>query len=400
MHRTAPACQGFLLLSFIGLLFTTAIASNGAVFVTNNIGTDQPFTFALTVDDDGDDFYFHMSAPGKHAWMSVGTGNEMDDSFMIVVYAGEDDSEVTISPRVAIDGTSEPTYYPRISCETTGASSMTSSLMVVNAVCRNVTAWEKARVDLTSTEQPFIFALGPGDSMHSDSLSAPMLRHQIYGQFTLDMTVSASNGEGGTPAPNSGNSYTIQGASAAEDVKTGDNDWGAIIHAIVMCLAFVIVFPLGGLLLRMLDSVRWHAICQFIALVITLVGSGIGLYISFGYNRSRNVNSAHQIIGIFIFLLVIVQFALGFVHHRIYKRQQRSTILGKVHLWLGPLVIVLGLINAPLGFNLACEYTRPRMPDSTDMLDSGLRQQHSLRNCRRCGGRHLCRSPLVQVDSG
>lgn len=166
------------------------------------------------------------------------------------------------------------------------------------------------------------------------------------------MTQATSN-EGQVPAPNSGIGFELSGATEADDVKTDDNDWGAIIHAIVMCIAFVIIFPLGAILLRLIESVRWHSIIQFIAMVVAIVGTGTGLYVSFQYNRSRDVSSAHQIIGILVFLGVIVQFALGFIHHRMYKKYQRPTWLGKTHLFLGPAVLIIGIINAPLGFNLA-----------------------------------------------
>lgn len=51
--------------------------------------------------------------------------------------------------------------------------------------------------------------------------------------------------------------------------------------------------------------------------------------------------------------LVATQFFLGFFHHKIYKRTQRTTKLAAPHVWLGRLVIILGVINAFLGFRLA-----------------------------------------------
>jgi asparagine N-glycosylation enzyme membrane subunit Stt3 len=50
-----------------------------------------------------------------------------------------------------------------------------------------------------------------------------------------------------------------------------------------------------------------------------------------------------------VFVGVAIQLILGTVHHVIYKRTRRATKLGKIHLYLGPLVLVLGIINAPLG---------------------------------------------------
>ena len=45
---------------------------------------------------------------------------------------------------------------------------------------------------------------------------------------------------------------------------------------------------------------------------------------------------------------------IGFLHHRVYKATQRATKRIKVHkLALGPLIIVIGLTNGALGFDLA-----------------------------------------------
>lgn len=62
--------------------------------------------------------------------------------------------------------------------------------------------------------------------------------------------------------------------------------------------------------------------------------------------------TAHQLIGLVVFAGVAVQLLLGTVHHVIYKRTRRSTRLGKIHLYLGPVVVVVGIINAPLGLIL------------------------------------------------
>jgi hypothetical protein len=55
-----------------------------------------------------------------------------------------------------------------------------------------------------------------------------------------------------------------------------------------------------------------------------------------------------------LFLLIIVQWVFGFLHHRAYKRTQLPTWMIKPHkVVLGPLVMVLGIINAAFGFKFA-----------------------------------------------
>jgi len=63
--------------------------------------------------------------------------------------------------------------------------------------------------------------------------------------------------------------------------------------------------------------------------------------------------SSHQILGLIIFAALLLQLGLGLSHHLIYRRTKKPTILGKIHLFLGPAVILLALTNGGLGFNLA-----------------------------------------------
>lgn len=44
-------------------------------------------------------------------------------------------------------------------------------------------------------------------------------------------------------------------------------------------------------------------------------------------------------------LAVVVQFALGFFHHRAYKQTQKTTRMAPIHVWLGRLVIPCGIAN-------------------------------------------------------
>jgi hypothetical protein len=50
---------------------------------------------------------------------------------------------------------------------------------------------------------------------------------------------------------------------------------------------------------------------------------------------------------------VVVQFTLGVIHHAHFKRTQMPSLFGKIHLYLGPTVIVIGLVNGILGLNFA-----------------------------------------------
>jgi hypothetical protein len=63
----------------------------------------------------------------------------------------------------------------------------------------------------------------------------------------------------------------------------------------------------------------------------------------------------HPIIGIIVFVLLFFQPILGFVHHVKDKKHSRRTIWSYGHLWLGRIVITLGIINGGLGMLLASD---------------------------------------------
>lgn len=200
---------------------------------------------------------------------------------------------------------SEPTYDPSISLglqsSNNSASSngsqpqsntVTDTAYHVSAVCHNCSTWSRGSLNLSSTAQPFIFALGPPTTFASDSVSAALNRHQYYGHFTLDLTraVSAVPTSSGiafdsVPKPNGGNgTWVTSGASQVQGL-TADHNRGPPLHAVLMIGAFVLVFPFGALVLRVLERVILHAIGQVIGFVLVLTAFCIGIYISTLYNR-------------------------------------------------------------------------------------------------------------------
>lgn len=97
------------------------------------------------------------------------------------------------------------------------------------------------------------------------------------------MDLTQATGSGGVPADTTSNS----GAAAVGSPRT-DSDWGLIGHLVLMVLAFVVLFPVGYLLLRYFDSVKYHWYMQTAAALVTLVGVAIGVYESRQYNKVRN----------------------------------------------------------------------------------------------------------------
>ena len=68
---------------------------------------------------------------------------------------------------------------------------------------------------------------------------------------------------------------------------------------------------------------------------------------------SSSPTNAHPIIGIVVFVMLLVQPLLGYIHHRQFKKYQRRKISSHLHLWDGRIAIVLGIVNGGLGLRLA-----------------------------------------------
>ena len=168
----------------------------------------------------------------------------------------------------------------------------------------------------------------------------------------MDMTAATSQSGADIPV----GPYELKNAKPAFNTKT-DGDPAPRIHGLVMSFVFIIVLPIGALLLRVWRKVMGHIVVQTIGVVLFCMAFAGGCVVSLQFNRSKNFNSAHQVIGILLLLAMLSQYALGVVHHRIFKKEQRKTVFGKVHRFLGPSIIFIAIINGGLGFQLGGKST-------------------------------------------
>ncbi|KAI7498548.1 hypothetical protein KC367_g4963 [Hortaea werneckii] len=326
-----------------------------AAYFATTTPTNATYVVAMNFVQNGD-IYIHMHSTTSCSWFGVGIGDQMDGAAMMVAYKAANGTGVVTSVRRASHGRSEPVWmgdsdpegprYEPIFTDQYAPAANTAKkggIQISHGLCRNCSSFGSMKLDYTSKQQPFVFAIGPDSKLESDDLDAPLRRHEFYGHFTMDMTVSTSNSSttyGRVPAPNlpeangavADSLFATQGASEVIDGHE-DSEWALPAHAALMCLAFILVFPLGVL--------------------FVLVGFGLGVHLSHHYNRSRDFNSGHQVLGLIIFATIFIQLGLGIIHHLIYRRTKQPTIISKIHLVLGPLLILLALINGGLGFNLA-----------------------------------------------
>ncbi|KAL8996380.1 MAG: hypothetical protein Q9169_004103 [Polycauliona sp. 2 TL-2023] len=293
----------------------------------------------------GDSCYFYLSAPHGNSWVGVGFGKGMKDSFMLIAYTSEDGTNLTLSPRLSSDHV-EPTHNKDTATSIVlSESRISDGRYLAVGMCRNC---RSASIDRGSTEQPMIYAVGPDDlHLNSDAQDAGLRKHTYWGSFQIDLR--AARGDPALFPPKE----LITSNATAIGGEHNNHEYTSSLHAAAMAGTFVLIFPIGAFYKMVMRNVRWHWITQTLGLVIVLIGAGLGLGMSHYYNRSKHFNSTHQIIGLVVVVLVILQASLGSLHHRIFKAQQRATIMGMIHRFLGLAVICLGVINGVSGFELA-----------------------------------------------
>ncbi|KAF2404316.1 hypothetical protein EJ06DRAFT_546243 [Trichodelitschia bisporula] len=355
---------GLLCPSFVSAYFplleradnsSTPASTNSSTFVFHygNPGSVDTgnFTFTIAVNPVTRNTWFRLAAPSDYSYVAVGTGAQMKDSTMFIFYEGAKPDDWQMSIRNG-HGNVEPIANKSMSMNRVEVNNdphpngIRDGYYYAAWHCLNCA--DQIGINPTSKNQGFIWALGPpGHSPRSNDVEAPLRMHRGHGYFGLDMTKAV-----GKEMPPLGTAS--EGVVTQNNKLTLDHDAGSPGHAAVMGLAFVVVFPLGVLALRVLDKVKLHMVFQSIGLLLVLLGFGSGLYISRVYNRSKGYNTAHQIIGLIVVFIVITQWVLGFLHHRTFVKTQRPTAMIKPHKWiLGPLVMLLGLVNGGLGFRLA-----------------------------------------------
>jgi len=263
--------------------------------------------------------------------------DKMDDSLMFMVYSDPSGKGVTVSPRLSY-GHVEPSYTSGVNITILEGTKIAGNTTTVNAKCSNCRSWKGGSIDPKNTAAKFIYATGPDGNLKTKSLTADIKRHASYGAFKMDLTKAV--GTAGVPIP-----ATADSAGTEQTSDETDHDFPAALHACIMILAFVGLMPLGILILRVLNSPKWHGWNQALSTVVALIGTFLGIYASTMYNRSKSWNSAHQIFGLVIIVAMVGQFVLGFLHHRMYKKTLAPTKLAPIHVWLGRAVIPLGIAN-------------------------------------------------------
>lgn len=266
----------------------------------------------------------------------------MDGSMMFIVYPSTSNG-VTVSLRTA-SGHDTPGVLngPNILVR---SSQINNGVMTANVLCYNCTSWTGGRgLTIQDNNQPWIWATGPGQAQGSNNQDAEIEKHAKYGTFFVDMPKTLTS-SAVTPAISGTSNINTKALPGSFAILV-------IIHAICLGGAFVLLFPIGVVILRWFGSVRFHWVLQVFAAFVSIIGLVVAIALSIMDPLYQGLDEGHQIIGIVVVAALFVQAALGYVHHINYKKQGGRTWSTYVHLWTGRVVIVIGMLNAVLGFEL------------------------------------------------
>lgn len=195
---------------------------------------------------------------------------------------------------------------------------------------------------ITNPLQPFIWSIGPNQTIASNDPNFAIETHFEHGVIFANMPTS-------------------QNIHLADPVIDGVTNYGVkpqpdayhrliVVHASLLAAAFIIVFPAAvvGLRLNWENSFRIHWMSQVFGTVGVLVGAIVAIVTSIIGIRFSSLTEPHQIMGIIVSLSVGLQVYFGREHHIHHVLHQKRTWYSHVHLILGRVAMYGGMINAIL----------------------------------------------------
>jgi hypothetical protein len=126
-----------------------------------------------------------------------------------------------------------------------------------------------------------------------------------------------------------------------------------IAHGVVASLAFVILFPVGAIALRLSSFpgiVRVHSAFQIFSFLVYIIGVGLGAFVAQDMDL---MNDYHPILGIGLLLVMLAMPYFGHMHHKMFVQYKHRTSWSYAHIWTGRVAITLGIVNGGLGLNVA-----------------------------------------------
>lgn len=270
-----PSSLGWHLLVTLTAFLSSALAQDPAS-ASAQVGGGLSFAVNVPSNSSSDLFINYRIIASRTTWGAFGFGDQMDGALIFVAYANEAGNGITVSPRIGT-GNVMPLHDDKIKFIDMG-SEVDDGNFVVKGMCQNCRSWDGGSLDTSASAQPMIWGTGPAGSLASDDLNARISVHQSKGRFSIDMR--SATGTPGLPQfqlsdTNSGSGPPPRSESAVSSLL--DKSPIIIAHAVLMVFAFMILFPAGYALLRLMDKVLIHAGVQSLAALVVVIASAMGI---------------------------------------------------------------------------------------------------------------------------
>ncbi len=305
------------------------------------------------------DVFFQINSLVSYSWVGLGLGHQMAGAKIFIMYAVGNTS-ITVSPRLGL-GPYEPRYDSDSQFEVLEGSGVFGYRMTANIRCRDCGQWVGGGMDWTQPDGLFIWAARPGLPLDSSNPKQNLQIHQQHGVFQWDFAPatiqSSSNSSNTNPfltAPPADVTIGVRGGLPAVPIHYNPSDGVPVAHGTIMSFAFLVLFPAGAILIKATSHrrmVRIHACIQVGTYIAILMGMGIGIHMA---STGHLFTSKHPQIGLALVVVLFFQAADGLIHHAQYVRHHRKrTKLALVHMWMGRILIFLGMMNGGFGLQLA-----------------------------------------------
>jgi len=299
------------------------------------------------------DIFFQIHASTDYRWVGLGQGDTMRGANIFLIYQSANGKNVTLSPRYGV-GNEEPLWDPRADVELLEGSGVKDGWMTANVRCGDCDRWAAGVMNFQSDSGDWIAAMRKDDPLMSDDLEESLQQHDEPKSYEWPLN-NAKGGDEANPFV-AGAATTVTNSDSSSDSQ-GSKAWVMEhlpkIHGSLATLVFVILFPIGGILIRVANfrgGIWIHVGVQIVAWIaaIGVVASGIRLATTL-----KLFVRAHPIIGMVLAVLLIGQPVYGIIHHRMFKKMGQRTGWSYAHLTIGRAVIFGGMINGGLGIMLA-----------------------------------------------
>lgn len=335
------------------LLLTCALSVSATQFASFTPAEDNALTYSIHVPQDtastgAGPIYIQLNATKQVTWFALGQGTSMTGANMFVVYTAG--NNVTISPRLG-KGEIQPLYNENAAISTMDGTGIHDGVITANFRCDSCLSWQGGRLDPNNSRSNWIWAVKYGKPLDSNSLSATILEHDNVGRESVDMKQAI-----GTSPINPFLDLSKSPAGSAMDMGPQIDyemfDRKRKAHAVLMTLAFALLFPCFALTLHLFPSytVAIHGSLQLFTLAIAIAGMGVGIFMA---KDLQLLSHYHPVIGIVVVAgLTMFQPVMGWLQHRHFRKLGGKGPFTSLHRWFGRIMIIIGVINVGLGFQL------------------------------------------------